>query len=238
MAKMTNEAKTGILVFVCLAALVVLLLKVGNDSFLKKGFIVKAQFHFTEGVKSNAPVRLSGVDVGQVKAIRLIYGDEVMVEADLWLQEGVKVRKNATAYVTMLGMMGEKYIEIRPGTKEAEYANEGDLILSKDPVRLEDLVEIGTKVAADVGTMARDISRVADHVDTAIVDNRPKLDRIFDNLEETSQNFAEFSQDIKHHPWKILAKGKEKSKEELIKERKENCEAREKTKQNFTAKPS
>ena len=236
--KMTNETKTGVLVFVCLAALAALLLKVGNYSFFKKGYTVKARFHYTEGVKRSAPVRLSGVDVGEVKAIRILYGEEVLVEADLRLDEGVKLRKNSRAYVTMLGMMGEKYVEIRPGTVDSEFAKEGDLIESKDPVRLEDLIDIGTKVAADVGKMAQDISKVANHVDGAIVDNRPKLDRIFDNLEETSENFAEFSQDIKYHPWKILMKGKEKPKEELAKERDTKRADRQSKKQNFSAKNS
>ena len=234
--KMTNETKTGILVFVCLAALAVLLFKVGNYSFFQKGFRVKARFHFTEGVKRNAPVRLSGVDVGEVKDVRLIYGDEVLVEADLWLKDGVRLRKNARAYVTMLGMMGEKYIEVWPGTADAVYAQDGDLIDSKDPVRLEDLIELGTKVAGDVGKMAQDISHVANHVDDAVVNNRPKLDRIFDNLEETSENFAEFSQDIKFHPWKILMKGKERPKEELVKDRETKSAERQKKKQNFGPK--
>jgi phospholipid/cholesterol/gamma-HCH transport system substrate-binding protein len=236
--KMTNEAKTGIMVFICLAVLGALLMKVGNFSFVKKGYAVKARFHYTEGVKKNAPVRLSGVDVGDVKDVKLIYGDEVLVEADLWLNEGTKLRKNSKAYVTTLGMMGEKYIEIRPGSMDAAYAVDGDMIDSKDPVRLEDLIEIGTKVADDIGKMARDISKVANHVDGAVVDNRQKLDKIFDNLEETSENFAEFSQDVKHHPWKVLMKGKEKPKDELTKEREARRQERQAAKQNFAAKAS
>ena len=234
--KMSNETKTGLFVIVCLAALGGLLIKVGSFNLFKHGYIVKSHFHFTGGVKKNSPVRLSGVDVGEVKDVRLLYGEEVLVEADLWLRRDVKVRKNARAYVTTLGMMGEKYVEIRPGTSEAEYAQDGDRIDSKDPVRLEDLIDIGTKVADDVGRMARDISKVANHVDGAIVDNRSKLDRIFDNLEETSENFAEFSQDIKRHPWKILAKGKEAPKEELAKERQAKSAERQNKKQNFSPK--
>jgi hypothetical protein len=56
-------------------------------------------------------------------------------------------------------------------------------------------------------------------VDEAIQDNRPKIDNIFNNLEQTSENFNDFSQDIKYHPWKILAKGKETPKEVMAKER-------------------
>jgi hypothetical protein len=66
-------------------------------------------------------------------------------------------------------------------------------------------------------------------VDETITENKPKIGNIFDNLEETSENFNEFSQDIKHHPWKILAKGKEMSKEELARERAERHAARKKS---------
>ena len=69
--------------------------------------------------------------------------------------------------------------------------------------------------------MAKDISKVANHVDDAIQNNRSKLDNIFSNLEETSENFNDFSQNLKFHPWKVLAKGKEASKEEMERDRAE-----------------
>ena len=232
--KMTNEAKTGIMVLVCLLVLLALVVKVGNYSFIQRGYIVKSQFHFTGGVKKHAPVCLSGVEVGEVKDIRMIYGDETLVELVLWLKDGVKVRLDSKAFATTLGLMGEKYVEIKAG-KTGEYAKAGDLIPSQDPVRLEELVEVGTKVATDVGKMANDISAVAKHVDEAVVDNKPKINNIFTNLEDTSENFRDFSEDIKYHPWKILAKGKEKSKEEIKRERELRQAEKAKAKQNFSA---
>ena len=228
-AKMSNETKTGLFVLICLAALGGLLIKVGNFNLFKKGYTIKSHFHFTGGVKKNSPVRLSGVDVGEVKTIRMIYGDDTQVEMDLWLDEGTQVRLDSHAYVTTLGLMGEKYIEIKSGTPAAGIAKAGDSIPGDDPVRLEELIQIGTKVAGDVGQMAKDISKVANHVDGAIQDNRSKLDHIFDNLEDTSENFNDFSQNLKFHPWKVLAKGKEVSKEEMERDRAEQHARKGKT---------
>ena len=213
--KVTNEAKTGIMVLVCLAVFGALILKVGNFALFQHGYTVKCQLHYTAGVKKHAPVRLSGVDVGEVRDIQILYGDQTTIELILWLREGVKLRLDSKAYVTTLGLMGEKYIEIKAGTAAAEYAKSGDLIPGQDPVRLEELIETATKVATDIGQMAKDISKVANHVDTAIQDNKPKIDNIFTNLEDTSENFKDFSQDIKFHPWKVLMKGKEKTREEM-----------------------
>lgn len=217
--RMTNEAKTGLIVLISIALLGALIMKVGNFTFFKKGYTVHSQFHFTAGVKKHAPVRLSGVDVGEVKDIRLHYGDDTLIELVFWLNEGVKLRTDSKAYVTTLGLMGEKYVEIKAGTAGAPYAKEGDLIPCEDPVRLEDLMAMGMQLAEDVGKTAKDVSRLVNRLDETVADNRPKLDRIFDNLEETSVNFKEFSEDIKWHPWKILMKGKEKSKEEIAKEK-------------------
>ncbi len=226
--RMTNEAKTGMIVLVSVIALGGLLIKVGNFTFFQKGYTVRSQFHFTSGVKKHAPVRLSGVDVGEVKDIQLHYGDETLIELVLWFGDDVKIRLDSKAYVTTLGLMGEKYIEIRAGTSKTEYAKEGDLIPSEDPVRLEDLMAMGTKIADDIGKTAKDVSRLANRLDETVADNRTKIDHIFSNLDETSENFREFSEDIKWHPWKILMKGKERPKEEMAKERNKKLASRNK----------
>jgi phospholipid/cholesterol/gamma-HCH transport system substrate-binding protein len=215
---MTNEAKTGVMVLICVLALLGLILKVGNFALLQKGYTVKSHLHYTAGVKKHAPVRLSGVDVGEVRQINVLYGDETIVELVLWLEDGVKIRLDSTAYVTTLGLMGEKYIEIKAGTQTADYAKEGDIIASEDPVRLEEIMKTVTGVAKDVGKMANDISKVAQSVDKTVTENRTQIDQIVYNLKDTSENFKDFSQDIKFHPWKILAKGKEKTKEEMDRE--------------------
>lgn len=217
--KISNETKTGVFVLICIAALLGMLIKVGNFSVFKKGYLLKTRFHFSGGVKKNAPVCLSGVNVGEVRDIHLLYdqGDTV-AEASLWIEEGTQIRKDSVANVSTLGLMGEKYVEIRSGSS-ADIAAAGDLIKGDDPVRIDDLIDIGKKVAADIGKTAQDISKVANHVDEVIVDNRPKVDNIFDNLEETSENFNDFSDDVKHNPWKVLAKGKEVPREQMLRER-------------------
>ena len=222
--RMTNEAKTGLLVLICAVALLMLVFKVGNFKLFQHGYTVKSQFHYTAGVKKHAPVRLSGVDVGEVRDIHLLYGEETLIELVLWMEDGVKLRADSKAYVTTLGLMGEKYIEIKAGTAAVGYAKPDDSIPSVDPVRLEELIELATKVATD-------ISKVANHVDEVVVENKPKLNRIFDNLEYTAENARDFTEDIKYHPWKVLMKGKEKTKEEVARGRAEQ-EAKVKAKKS------
>lgn len=233
--RISNEAKTGLLVVVCLAALAAMVIKVGNFPVFEKGYMLKTRLHFSGGVKKNAPVRLCGVEVGTVKDIHILSDDNSAVEIGLFIDQGIKIRRDAVATIATMGLMGEMYIEIRQGTASAGIANAGDSIPAEDPVRLDDLIKLGTKIAEDVGEMARDISTVARDVDSAVADNRKKIDGIFDNLEETSENFREFSDDLKWHPWKVLAKGKEVPRSERDKARAERLTARAK---ELTAKPA
>ena len=217
--KISNEVKTGIFVVVCVAVFGMTAVKVGNFTWTKKGYTLKTVFHFTGGVKKHAPVCLSGVEVGEVKGIHLLYGDETLVELELWLQDGVKIRLDSKALAATFGLMGEKYIEIKPGTATSEYAKEGQSIHGEDPFRMEELVEIGKKVAGDISKTTNDIGSVARHVDEIIVENHPKINDMLDNFDETSENFREFSDDVKYHPWKVLLKGREVPKAERERDR-------------------
>lgn len=218
--KISNEAKTGIFVVVCVAAFIVMAMKVGNFSFTKKGYTLTTSFSFTGGVKKHAPVCLSGVEVGEVSDIRLVYDDATRVEVVLWLKDGVKVRKDSKALSTTLGLMGEKYIEIKSGTSP-EFAQNGDSIQGQDPFQMEELIDIGKKVANDISTTTQKFGTVADNVNDILGDNKPKINNMMDDFGETAENFREFSDDVKYHPWKVLMKGREVPKPEREKARAE-----------------
>ena len=48
----------------------------------------------------------------------------------------------------------------------------------------------------------------AQNSNAVVTDNKDKIDAIFENLEQTTANFKEFSEDIKRNPWKLMSKGK------------------------------
>ena len=118
--RMTNEVKTGVLVLISLVALLVVVLKVGNFTLLKKGYTVRCHLHYAAGVKRHAPVRWAGFDVGEVREIRAIYGKEPMIEMVLWIYDDVKIRKDALAHVATLGLMGAPVGSWHPDLSEEE----------------------------------------------------------------------------------------------------------------------
>jgi len=229
--KISNELKTGVTVLVAVLILFVVLFKTGDLSFAKKSYMVKTRFDYVAGVKKLAPVRLSGVEVGEVQSLNILYDKErTYIEARLTIDRNVKLRKDSLATVAILGMMGEKYIEIQSGTSP-DFITAGEMIGSQNPMGIDELMETYQEVGENIQDTLGDIRLLVDNFNGTLDENKPKLSRIMDNIEETSEYFVEFAEDIKHHPWKVLSKGKEKTPEELAQSRAERRARKLKEKQ-------
>lgn len=206
MKKMTNEFKVGLMVVLSVLTLVVIVFKTGDFDFAKKGYRIKAQFNFAGGITKNAPVRLAGVEVGKVEDIKLSFGDTTKVVTTLWLNENTRVRADSRAYISSLGLMGEKYIEINPGSKNAPFLEADSTIVGEDPFQMEWFAKKGEDIADNLEVAIKDIKTLASNVNDMVVENREEIDSIMANIEVTTENLKQLSEDIKRHPWKIVTK--------------------------------
>jgi len=206
--KFSDELKVGALVVICVLVLGGLLYKTGALDFNKEGYEINVVFSIVAGVQENAPVRLAGVEIGKVKEINLAYEEGTKVLVTLWLRENAKLRKDSTAYITALGLMGEKYIEVTAGSAGAEFLSECDTIIGEDPMQFDALAKKGETIAEALEDTLEQIKRLAMNSNIVLADNKEKVDAIFDNLEMTTANFKEFSEDVKKNPWKLMSKPK------------------------------
>jgi len=202
----TNEIKVGIAVVVSLLLLLTLFYKMGNFDFTKKGYSVNVLFNFAGGISKNAPVRLLGVEVGKIEAIELQYDEETKVLVKLHIDENTELRMDAKAYVSALGLMGEKYIELNPGTGSAPLLEAGSIIIGQDPFQMESITEKSEEIMENLSKALTDIRSLTTNVDGMVTENRDEVQKILENVETTSSNLKELSEDIKKHPWKVLTK--------------------------------
>lgn len=204
----SNEMKAGVLVVVCIAVLLGLLYKTGNFNFKKEGYTVKATFSIAAGMQRNAPVRLAGVEIGKVRDIQLVYDKGVNVVVTLWLNNNARLRTDSRAFITALGPTGEKYIEVTVGSNDASYLEPGGAIAGEDPLQFESPAKKGEVITANLDETLSSIRDLAKNTNLVVTNNKEKIDNIFDNLEATTQNMKEFTEDIKRNPWKLMSKGK------------------------------
>jgi phospholipid/cholesterol/gamma-HCH transport system substrate-binding protein len=194
------EMKVGIFVFFGLAILMVFILSIGGFKSWASGRYVKFNFGFINGVKIGAPVRFSGVDVGQVKKINFIFLPEGKTRVEIvgWIEDRIKIPVDSTVWVNTLGLLGEKYIEIMPGKETTQFLSKGQSIDGIDPVAMHEMERILKKTAGDVSVTMEKISNGEGTVGKLLFN-----ETIYDELEAMVK-------DLRKHPWKLFWKTKEK----------------------------
>jgi len=196
--KITNEFKTGLVVVAAILAAVLFYVK--TTDFNSRPYRVKAYFNYAEGLKTDSIVKLAGIEVGRVEKIQFQYVPETKVEIVLALDRKGKIHEDSVAFISTSGMIGDAYVGITPGSADKAFVKDGATILSEDPVEMRKLMK-----KADA--ISENLDKTLAEVKTLVADNRAKVDNIAANLEQTSANFKDFSEDIKQHPWKLLMKG-------------------------------
>ncbi len=196
------ELKVGIFVFIGLVILTVFVLSIGGFKTWSSGYEVSFVFNFVNGVKIGAPVRFSGVDVGQVKRLNLIIpksqGENTRVRILCWVKSSVKIPVDSTVWVNTLGLLGEKYIEIIPGKDYSKYlvANQG--LTGQDPMPMHEVTVLARKIGDDMDHVLVGLTNKEGTIGKLLYD-----DTIYKELEALVT-------DIRKHPWKLFIKTKEK----------------------------
>ncbi len=195
------ELKVGIFVFTGLVILAVFVLSIGGFKTWTSGYEVNFIFKFVNGVKLGAPVRFSGVDVGEVKRISFIMPDKDLltrVNIAAWVKREVQIPLDSTIWVNTLGLLGEKYIEIMPGNDYSKCLAPGESLTGKDPMAMHEVGELAKKIATDIDESIVKIKNKEGTIGLLLYD-----DTIYKELEA-------FVTDIRKNPWKLFFKTKEK----------------------------
>lgn len=207
------ELKVGIFVFLGLMILAWFVLLIGDFKLVKQGYHIQATFGFANGIKIGAPLRLAGVDKGEVKEILLVHDNagKTTVYVKVWVDSDAVIPKDSRAWVNTLGMLGEKYLEIIPGQRYDQPLMEGDVLKGEDPTSVQEV----TDLVKEIGLQAKDtlgsMQRVLTSIDLVLEDARSGRGTLgkFMTDERLYSDIEEMFADLKKHPWKLLYRPKE-----------------------------
>ena len=103
-----------------------------------------------QGLRTGTAVRLMGMDVGEVVAVRPPATPDGAVRVDFWIDAEHRhlVRTDATTRLMQDGIVGERSLEILPGTSET-VVQPGAALAAADVLGWEDLKVRGEQVLAE-----------------------------------------------------------------------------------------
>ena len=140
---MSKEVRLGLFIVVTLAILFAGVFLIGNtETLFKSTYRVKAEFQNVAGLSDGADVRVGGIHEGTVRTIDLPKQPDGKVTVVMDLQSATRdiVKKDSLAAIKSEGLLGDKYIEVSFGSKEAERLKDGETIGSEPPLDISDLL--------------------------------------------------------------------------------------------------
>ena len=204
------EVKVGALVLLCLVLFVGFLFILGDFS-TAEGALIYADFPNSSNLKAGAPVKISGVTVGKVREVGFWGGKQdektgrrvqIRVTMEVEPDKVAALHEDADAYITTLGVLGEKYVEIDPGTFEAKAVEPGFVIQGTPPFQLEkiakrledtlgnvnELIGENRELVHDILTNVNVTVKDADRV---VLELRPRVTALIDKATETATKVDE-----------------------------------------------
>ena len=220
----------------------VFLFAIGDlSTYFQPGYHVRVRFGSANGIGKGSPVQYAGVEVGKVEDVQLVLneGSVPQVEILARLPNYVRLRTEDQAAISTFGLLGEKYLEITPGSDQAQALAAGDMLVGKPPVSTELVIERSNEVLSELKRTlaglnsligdpeariylaealqeARDATRswkvFAEGLNLALARVQSGEGSVGKLLydDQLYNELIAFVDDLKAHPWKLLVKPKDK----------------------------
>ena len=196
---MWSKLKVGLMATIALAIIFLTIFFAGNihEIFVPK-LQIKAEIKDVRGLRKGAPVWFSGIEIGSVKDIKLspAYGTFVTMAIN---QDAIEfVKKDSTASVMTMGLLGDKYVEISSGSPDAKPVQAGDVLKGTVQLEIQDIVNASSKSLAKITDFVGKLESLLDKFEksqgtVAKFLNDPS---IYDNLKETTATLAKIVNDL------------------------------------------
>jgi phospholipid/cholesterol/gamma-HCH transport system substrate-binding protein len=209
---MNTETKVGTFVIVCLLLLGVTVYYVGNEEWGRHLTPYKTYLRYAGGVAAGSEVLFGGIAVGRVTTVRAWSQDPTQIEILLEVKEGTPVNGKSVAKLGSVSLMSSPAISITTGAQEAPRLKAGQVIASQETVSIDDMTRKLSGIADSTSDLIaqvqgelkgisgkaqtllanlneatgprnrRQIAEILQEVNSMVVQQSPKIDRITDQV--------------------------------------------------------
>lgn len=211
---MKIETKVGLLALAAIVLIVTFAYMMGLVSPFSNTRELNVMYNYAGGIEEGSPVRVMGIKVGKVKKItfepgyKSPQGEEVKLRLEISIDKKAwpTIRKDSKYFINLAGVIGEKFLEISPGSTESSELSNGDYVRGEDPPRIDQLISqsygLAGKIIELVEKNEGSVSSVISQVDRlmtnfnktlALLDKTSKnkdMGRLLDNAIKISDDMA------------------------------------------------
>lgn len=188
-----TEIKVGIFVSIGLGLIMLAILVLGGNENLT---VRKARFssHFpdVEGLINGAKIVLGGLQVGTVESVEFDNeAHDIKVSFSVSRTSAEWIRKDATAEIATQGVLGDKYVLIKPGTKTEPQLPEGSEIASAPAQSITQFLSKGDQLMANLTSLTATLDKILKGFE-----HNGRSEQFFSSLTATSKNLSLVSEKL------------------------------------------
>jgi phospholipid/cholesterol/gamma-HCH transport system substrate-binding protein len=222
----TTEAKVGAFVLGCCSILAFTLIYLINAQFGGHTVPYRTYLRYAGGLEPGASVLFGGINVGKIEAVRPWRSDPTKIEILLDVKQDTPVNDKSVAKLGLVSVMSGAALSITTGGNDAKRLPPGSTISSQEAASLDEIagkmavvadnansliIQVRGEVegiSGDARTLLANLNTVTgkpnqqriravlDNVNEMLATERPKIDRLTDQLNTLSRHADDTVQNV------------------------------------------
>jgi phospholipid/cholesterol/gamma-HCH transport system substrate-binding protein len=141
----------------------------GNGGLLTRKLILRSYFFDAQGLRVGAPVRLSGVDIGNVSEIQVVRNKpQAPVEVTMKVNKkySFNLRSDSRTLLSTAGVLGETYINIDSSKAVGREARDGDVLKTDELPGYQDVMRSTQNALQNMQALLARMDRIVAFVES------------------------------------------------------------------------
>jgi phospholipid/cholesterol/gamma-HCH transport system substrate-binding protein len=223
---MSTEAKVGAFVLGSVVVLAFAIIRLLDAQLSGHVVPYHTYLQYAGGLESGAQVLFGGINVGRVTTVRPAASDPTKIEIQVDVKENTPLNEKSVAKLGFISVMSGAALSVTTGSNNAKRLPAGSEIPSQEAASLDAITAkmagvadnangLITEVRGELGGISRDartllanlntvagkanqqkVQAALDNVNTMLATERPKIDRLTDQLNAVSQHADEAIQNV------------------------------------------
>ena len=192
--------KVGMVITIALTIIFIAVMFAGNiERIFAPRSSIYAVFDDIKGLREGSPVWFSGVEIGSIQSISFTAQQTINVEMSIISGNLQYLKSNSKAGILTLGLLGDKYIEITPGSADAASLKAGDMIMGKSHIEIQDVVETGQESIASLSEFINTLEDVILRIEAGEGTVKKFLTdpSVYNNLDSATNELTELIKKVK-----------------------------------------
>lgn len=164
-----KDLRIGLLALFSFVILIITVIMMGEGQFkfMQENIRYRTFLPEADGLKAGSEVWLAGVEVGEVVSVRFADPDDTLaleaieVGLEVEMQYQRRIRNDSVASLRTIGLLGDKYVEISPGSAGEPVLEPNGVITGISLSTFDELVGVGRNTARGFNELMVELRRLA-----------------------------------------------------------------------------